>query len=277
MRRNPTIRSATSRRPSSLLFQQRTRLIAVAAFALACFSLLVAGCACLQIGAAYAQTSSASAQASADAAGSGEEGLSDEASISDVSGVSAISLSVPSILQNPELPTGCEVTALAEVLQFWGFDVCKTELADEWLPRSESDFVNAFLGDPYSEDGHACMAPCIVQAASSYLSACESDLAATDMTGISFSEVLGTVANGTPVIVWVTIGLEEPSEPYLTQEEDGIEYSLFAETHCVAVIGFDAAAQTVLVADPLEGQVSYDIDLIALRYQQLGSQAVVIA
>ena len=142
MRRNPTIRSATSRRPSSLLFQQRTRLIAVAAFALACFSLLVAGCACLQIGAAYAQTSSASAQASADAAGSGEEGLSDEASIADVSGVSAISLSVPSILQNPELPTGCEVTALAEVLQFWGFDVCKTELADEWLPRSESDFVN---------------------------------------------------------------------------------------------------------------------------------------
>ena len=35
----------------------------------------------------------------------------------------SVKLDVPVILQNPELPNGCEVTSLAEVLQFYGFSV----------------------------------------------------------------------------------------------------------------------------------------------------------
>lgn len=50
---------------------------------------------------------------------------------------------VPMLFQDPELPTGCEVTALAMVLQYYGFDADKCELSDVYLPKGavgETDF-----------------------------------------------------------------------------------------------------------------------------------------
>lgn len=40
----------------------------------------------------------------------------------------------PEIMQMPELPTGCEITALTMVLNYYGFDVDKVTLATEYLP-----------------------------------------------------------------------------------------------------------------------------------------------
>ena len=53
-------------------------------------------------------------------------------------------LEVGNLLQNPELPTGCESVALANALVAQGFPLTNTELADTWLPKSETDFVQAF-------------------------------------------------------------------------------------------------------------------------------------
>ncbi|MDY3256762.1 MAG: C39 family peptidase, partial [Ruminococcus callidus] len=33
------------------------------------------------------------------------------------------SINVEAVLQNPELPTGCEITSLTTVLNYWGYDV----------------------------------------------------------------------------------------------------------------------------------------------------------
>ena len=55
------------------------------------------------------------------------------------------------ICQYPELPTGCEVTALATVLQYYGFNADKCDLADNYLdkgPVGTVDFHTAFPGDP---------------------------------------------------------------------------------------------------------------------------------
>ena len=41
------------------------------------------------------------------------------------------------ICQYPELPTGCEVTALAMVLGFYGQDVDKCELSDKYLDKGK--------------------------------------------------------------------------------------------------------------------------------------------
>ena len=50
--------------------------------------------------------------------------------------MASILLPVPQILQNPELPNGCEITSCCEVLHYLGFAPDKCELADYYLPRS---------------------------------------------------------------------------------------------------------------------------------------------
>ena len=186
------------------------------------------------------------------------------------------SLEVPALAQNPERPTGCESVALTNALLSLGFNLGKTDIADNWLPLSEDDFVTAFMGDPHSTDGHSCMAPAIVRTADAYLAAQGSSLEATDITGSSLDQVLDQVAGGNPVIAWCTIGLEPPGAAYRTARENGRTYRLYANSHCVVVSGYDLNEGLVLVSDSLAGQVSYDLQQFAVRYYELGAQAVVI-
>lgn len=188
----------------------------------------------------------------------------------------AISFEVPAIEQYPELPTGCESVALTNTLLSLGFELEKTEIADAWLPRSDSDFVTAFMGDPHATDGHSCMAPAIAQTAAAYLATQGSSLEAVDLTGSSLEEVLGEVAVGNPVIAWCTIGLADPGTAYQVERAGDRTYRLYANSHCVVVSGYDLDAGVVLVSDSLAGQVSYDLKQFAARYYELGAQAVVI-
>ena len=76
------------------------------------------------------------------------------------------------ILQLPELPTGCEITSLTMLLNHIGFDVSKHVLADNYLPKGEyraSNFNKVFVGDPHSTYAYGCYAPVIVKAAKKYL------------------------------------------------------------------------------------------------------------
>lgn len=186
------------------------------------------------------------------------------------------SLDVAALLQDPELPTGCESVALTNALLFYEFDLTKTEIAQTWLPTSDTDFVDAFLGDPFSSDGHAAMPPAIVQAATSYLEAQGSTLTAVDITDSSFEEILTEVAQGHPVVAWCTIGLEEADEPYQTVKRYDRTYGLYANSHTVVVRGYDLDASVVFVSDSLSGQVAYDLETFAERYYAVGSQAIVI-
>ena len=176
-------------------------------------------------------------------------------------------------VSHPQRSASLEVPALAQNL---GFNLGKTDIADNWLPLSEDDFVTAFMGDPHSTDGHSCMAPAIVRTADAYLAAQGSSLEATDITGSSLDQVLDQVAGGNPVIAWCTIGLEPPGAAYRTARENGRTYRLYANSHCVVVSGYDLNEGLVLVSDSLAGQVSYDLQQFAVRYYELGAQAVVI-
>ena len=46
-------------------------------------------------------------------------------------------LNVKCVLQNPELPTGCEITALTIVLNYLGYDVDKLTMADKYLDKGQ--------------------------------------------------------------------------------------------------------------------------------------------
>lgn len=269
-RRRPLVRQALprARRERPIFNRQRNRRTAVRLCAFAT-ALLIAG--------AVSFSLLTSSRAAADV-------HSEERAAQDVAALQAdpspmpraASFDVPALQQDPELPTGCESVALTNALLSLGFELDKTEIADAWLPRSDSDFVTAFMGDPHATDGHSCMAPAIVQTANAYLSAQGSPLEAFDLTGSTIEGVLDEVAAGNPVIVWCTIGLESPGDAYRVEQANGRVYRLYPNSHCVVVSGYDLHEGTALISDSLVGKTKCSLQQLTARYYELGAQAVVI-
>lgn len=79
------------------------------------------------------------------------------------------------ILQNPELPTGCESVALTMVLKYLGFDLEKTTIADDYLVFADRNFAMGYIGNPHTEDGAGIFAPGLVKTANNFLEAQESE------------------------------------------------------------------------------------------------------
>ena len=193
---------------------------------------------------------------------------------------------VPPLLQNPELPTGCEVTALTNVLNFYGYPVSKTYLADFVLPKDDSvsvrngrtyraDPFRAFVGDPRGNGSYGCYAPVIARTARTYLASVESGRTARDLSGSEPAALYHSIAEGTPVLVWATMDMGGPTYRSSWYDRDtGEKIQWIGGEHCVVLIG--CSASTVTVSDPLRGIVSYGRSLFETRYRQVLRQAVVI-
>lgn len=164
-------------------------------------------------------------------------------------------------LQMPELPTGCEATALGTLLRMNGVDVTKFDVADA-MPKSDgSDFVYSFWGNPYSAtDGWACMAPCSVITANKFLK--NSNKVAVEYTGTNLTDLKF------PSAVWVTMYLNDP----LPSNYESNGYRLFKNPHCVVVTRIEL--DSVYVIDPLVGEVAYPLERFNSVYKELGCQAV---
>lgn len=191
-----------------------------------------------------------------------------------------VELSVEYISQFPTLTNGAEITALATVLSYLSFDITKDELDAGYLPKGKAGYTNfydAYIGEPSSRNNsYGCYAGAIVTAANAYLSDKESELKAVDYTGISFTDVLKKVKEGSPVIVWVT--QDESRDPVFTVDwiVDG-EYIAWKDNmHCVVVIGYDMNSNVVIVSDPMYGIKEYELNLFVERFKEFYSQAVVI-
>lgn len=166
-------------------------------------------------------------------------------------------------LQMPELPTGCEATALGTLLRMNGVNVTKFDVADA-MPKSDgSDFVYSFWGNPYSAtDGWACMAPCSVITANKFLK--NTNKVAVEYTGTDLTDLK------LPSAVWVTMYLNDPVPS--NYESNG--YRLFRNPHCVVVDRIEL--DSVYVIDPLVGEVAYPFERFNNVYKELGCQAVCI-
>ena len=82
-----------------------------------------------------------------------------------------VHLGVKFLAQNPELPTGCEITSMTTVLNYYGFNVDKLTMATKYLEKAEApaNFWKVFLGDPTKKTGFGCYATPIANAANKYL------------------------------------------------------------------------------------------------------------
>lgn len=189
-------------------------------------------------------------------------------------------LDVKPVLQNPELPTGCEVTSLTTLLNYLGYDITKTVLANEFLPVSAVggvSFNDYFVGSPYIDNSFGCFAPVIVKTAQAYFNSI-SDTSRTieNLTGAQPSSLYEQVAKGNPVIVWATMNLVAPKERVYWNLPDGTPETWFNYEHCMVLTGFDLDKGLVVCCDPLKGLHTYSMETFELRYGQLLSQAIII-
>ncbi len=188
-------------------------------------------------------------------------------------------LDVSYISQYPSLPNGCEITSLATVFKYLGFNVTKEKLSDDFLPKAkigEANFYEEFVGNPRNKDAYGCYSGAIVTAANAYLESVGSDLRAKDYTGSTFKELLLKVREGNPVIVWATAYLNQ--NPGFSTEwiVDG-EYMVWkGNLHCMVLAGYDTLKGTVVVSDPMRGIEEYDMELFIKRFKQFYSQAVIV-
>ena len=192
-------------------------------------------------------------------------------------------MNVPIIGQFPELPTGCEATALTMMLVWACISVTKEDVATR-LPKQPIPYTkdgvmyggnpdDAFLGDPFTNNGYGVFHSVLAKLLDSYMPG-----NSLDMSGGSFNNVTGAIDNGSPVVVIISNRLDEPriSHQWVNINQGGptIINWLIPE-HSVLVVGYTET--TIIINDPATGtRRELDRELFKTRWEQMGRQAVAI-
>ena len=186
---------------------------------------------------------------------------------------------VPCYSQYPELPTGCESVALTNLLNYYGFGLGKTIIADYYLPKgSNGNFVTAFDGNPRRSSGGlmGCVAPAITIAGNNFLRAAGSGKQAKDVSFSSISSIKNRLTFGQPVEMWNTEWGSWPGGRYAARWYNGHSYGLWGGNHAVVLKGYDDERGIVYLSDSINGNVTRNAQVFFGTWQQMDSQAVVI-
>lgn len=199
----------------------------------------------------------------------------------------SVYIDMENVLQLPELPVGCEITALTILLRYCGFDADKTDLARNYLPKGgnyrtedgkvyKDSFFDYFIGDPFSR-GYGCFANAIEKAANRYIADHGGGFTVKNISGSHPDVLYDYLAEGTPVLCWATDGMIEP-EYYETwyDYDTGEQLDWYLNEHCFVLAGFNMSADLVTLNDPMKGIIDYNINKFETRYEQMYRQAIVI-
>ena len=178
-------------------------------------------------------------------------------------------LDVKNILQNPELPNGCEITSLSIVLNYKGYSVDKCDMSDNYLPKwpdLTGDPEHYYLREPRS-NGFYCFAPCLCTTIDNYNNTNGTDISYENLTGSDVSELYAQIDNGNPVVVWGTLKWKTPKK---------YSNGLYSNLHCMVLSGYTNT--TVTIIDPIYGSKSKTINRKTFEtvWTQMGSRALVV-
>ena len=110
-----------------------------------------------------------------------------------------VHLDVPLISQRPELPNGCEITAVTMMINYAGNPVDKMTLARE-MPRSSNPNYG-YIGNPWDNTGITIFPPALMGLVSKYTPS----HTAQDLTGYNFDTIKYQLSIGHPVVTWNTM------------------------------------------------------------------------
>ncbi len=200
-----------------------------------------------------------------------------------------VQIEVKNILQEPELPNGCETTSLAIVLQYLGYKVDKVDLDENYLPKQ--DFWSGVWGELYGPDpndaypgapgpyalGYYCYPGVVVQMAATFIEANKGAHLAQDLTGTSARRLRALLDEGTPVIVWCTTDLEELRTTvefnwYIAAGDD--PYYPYVNMHAMVLTGYDD--EYYYFCDPLDNHPKVERAVFEDNYIEVGRRAVAL-
>ncbi len=179
------------------------------------------------------------------------------------------------INQHPELPTGCEATALTMLLHFHGVEITKEEVALDMPKSAEPEYYGdnpnqTFIGNPFSNDGYGVYSPVILDMIEWYLPGQR-----VDLSGGSFEVIYDSIDKGEPVIIWATIKMIPPEPGNAWMLPSGKIFGWTKHEHALVVVGYDD--EFIYINDPYTGKKeSYPKELVIERWTNLGKQAVSI-
>ncbi|NGP44684.1 C39 family peptidase [Bacillaceae bacterium SIJ1] len=194
-------------------------------------------------------------------------------------------INVPGIKQHPELPRGCEVTALAMLLQHAGVETDKMTLAEE-IAKDPTPYEKTgdkvtfgnphigFVGDmeDLRQPGFGVYHGPIQDLAESYL-----PNQTVNLTGLPFASILETVGQGQPVWVITTIHFAPvPQSDFTTWQTDAGPITTTYREHSAVITGYNDTH--VFINDPTDGSTNKEIPMEQFKqaWEQMGSQAITI-
>lgn len=187
-------------------------------------------------------------------------------------------LDVPLInqLDPPELYNGCEVTSLAMILNYNGYNVSKNELANNiaTVPLTYENGLKGnpnegFVGNMQEGPGYAVYNGPIYDLARKY-----AGNKAVNLTNCSFSDLLMKISQGEPIWIITTETFAPVSDFEEWDTPQGTINISFSE-HSVVITGYDE--NYIYINNPY-GQKNERLDRNSFEeaWEQMGRQAVVI-
>lgn len=173
-------------------------------------------------------------------------------------------LEAPLVLQNPELPRGCEITSLTMLLNYYGIDKTKLELADEMV-RDTTPIKWAkgggieYWGHPNDGFVGEITRKAIgfgIYHRALFVTLQDNIPEAIDLTGEPFSVLESYIAKGSPVVAWTTLNYTVPKEWVEWDTPSGQLRTTYQE-HAVLLTGYDE--EYVYLNDPLKTEKNVKI------------------
>lgn len=200
--------------------------------------------------------------------------------IANVRKISAM-LTAPIISQYPELRSGCEITTLAMMLQYYGIKTNKLALVPEMKYDKTPVTIDSnnkitywgnpnlgFVGDVTGRaKGFGIYHTALIDLLKKYIPT------AVNLTGKSFEALEDKIAEGIPVEVWTTIKYQDSVVWSVWDTSIGPIRTTFSE-HAVLLVGYDK--DNVYVNDPYSGlsQVKINKALFIRTWEMMEKQAI---
>ena len=193
-------------------------------------------------------------------------------------------LDVKNIQMLPELPCGSEITSLAIVLNYHGFNVSKTDLVNYLTYVEEPDAAGVwgnpyevFIGNPM-KGGYGCYADVLKKCVDNYFKSNNiSNYKSSDRYS-GETVYIEEIKKGNPVVVWLTKGLVNVEAGDHWKMSNGDLFFWTKDQQCMVIVGYDLDKRTFILCDPMNSNntVEYSIDKVVEINNRVNGNSLII-